>query len=197
MSHTIPTETPEISKIASGTDDSTIFVNCQVNGYYVKTLVDTGAAVTIMHENLLARVRTKEMQVRPVRKRILGANNPPLNVGSAEVDISVCGITVRHDVICKDLSQVILICVDYLKPQRCVVDFEKNKLKIGKNEESLLYSNDRKVSRVTIAKSVVVPAYTMATISCKVRNGSIQNGEAGVLEPTLNFEERNKTGINW
>ena len=57
------------------------------------------------------------------------------------------------------------------------------------------YSNDRKVSRVTIAKSVVIPAHTIATISCKVENGSIQNGEAGVFEPTLNFEERYKTGI--
>ena len=135
VSQTVPTETPEISKIASTTDDSTIFVNCRVNGYYVKTLVDTGAAVTIMHEDLLARVRTKKTQVRPVTKTILGANNTPLNVtGSAEVDISVCGITVRHDVlICNDLSQVMLIGVDYRKPQRCVDDSEKNKLKIGKN----------------------------------------------------------------
>ena len=163
----------------------------------MKTLVDTGAAVTIMHEDLLARVRTKETQVKPVTKTILGANNTPLNVtGSAEVDISVCGTTVRHDVlICNDLSQVMLIGVDYLKPHRCVVDFEKNKLKIGKHEETLLYSNDRKVCRVTIAKSVVIPAYTMATISCKVENGSVQNGETGVLEPTLSFEERYKTGI--
>ena len=73
-----------------------------------------------------------------------------------------------------------------------MVDFEKNKLKIDKHEETLLYS---KVCRVTIAKSVVIPAYTMATISYKVENASVQNGESGVLEPTLSFEERNKTGI--
>ena len=39
------------------------------------TLVDTGAAVTIMREDLLARVRTKETQVKPVTKTTLGANN--------------------------------------------------------------------------------------------------------------------------
>lgn len=83
----------EISKIASATDDSIIFVNCQVNGYHVKTLFDTGAAVTIMHEDLLARVRTKETRVRQVTKTILGANNAPLSVTvSAEVDITVCGL---------------------------------------------------------------------------------------------------------
>ena len=165
----------------------------------MKTLVDTGAAVTIMHEDLLARVRTKETQVKPVAswgKQFWGQTTPLNVTGSAEVDISVCGTTVRHDVlICNDLSQVMLIGVDYLKPHRCVVDFEKNKLKIDKHEETLLYSNDRKVCRVTIAKSVVIPAYTMATISCKVENASVQNGESGVLEPTLSFEERNKTGI--
>ena len=141
---TVLIQTPEIGKIASATDDSTIFVNCRVNEYYVKTLVDTGAAVTSMHEDLLARVRAKETQVKPVTKTILGANNTPLNVtGSAEVDISVCGTTVIHDIlICNDLSQVILIGVDYLKPHQCVVDSEENKLKIGKHKETLLYSND-------------------------------------------------------
>ena len=93
----------------------------------VKTLVDTGAAVTIMQEDLLARVSRKETQVRPVAKTILGANNAPLNITrSAKVDISVCGTTVRHEVLtCNDVSQVMLISVDYLKPQRLVVDFEK------------------------------------------------------------------------
>ena len=93
----------------------------------MKTLFDTGAAVTIMHVDLLARVSRKETQVRPVTKTILGANNTPLNVtGSAKVDISVSGTTVRHEVlICNDVSQVMLISVDYLKPQRLVVDFEK------------------------------------------------------------------------
>ena len=46
--------------------------------------------MTIMHEDLLARVSRKETQVRPVTKTILGANITPLNVtGSAKVDISV------------------------------------------------------------------------------------------------------------
>ena len=93
----------------------------------MKTLVDTGAAVNIMQEDLLARVSRKETQVRPVTNTIQGANNTPLNVtGSAKVDISVCGSTARHEVLtCNDVSQVMLISVDYLKPQRLVVDFEK------------------------------------------------------------------------
>ena len=80
-----------------------------------------------MQKDLLARVGTKETQVRPVTKTILGANNTPLNVtGSAKVDISVCGTTVRHEVLtCNDVSPVMLISIDYLKPQRLVVDFEK------------------------------------------------------------------------
>ena len=82
-------------------------------------MFDTGAAVTIMHEDLLAREGTKETQVRPVTKTILGANNTLLNVtASTKVDISVCGTTVRHEVlICNDLSQVMLIGVEYLKPR--------------------------------------------------------------------------------
>ena len=81
-SQNVQTETPEKSKIASATDDSTIFVNCRVNGCYVKTLVVTRAAVTIMNEDLLAQIRAKKTKVRPVTKTIL----TPLNVtGSAEL----------------------------------------------------------------------------------------------------------------
>ena len=82
----------------------------------MKTLVDTGAAVTIIQKDLLARVSRKETQVRAVTKTILGANNTPLNItGSAKVDISVCGTTVRHEVLtCNDVSQVMLISVEDL-----------------------------------------------------------------------------------
>ena len=172
-------------------------MNCRVNGYYVKALVDTRAAVTIMHEDLLARVRNKGTQVRRATKTIVGANNTPLNIiGIAEIDISVCGNSVTHDVlICNDLAQAMLIGVDFLKPHKCVIDFEKNTLRIKREEETLSYSNERKVSRVTIAQSVVLPANLMITIACKVENGTIQDNKSGVLEPTMRFEERYKTGI--
>ncbi|CAB3989094.1 Retrovirus-related Pol poly from transposon, partial, partial [Paramuricea clavata] len=182
---------------ASATDDATIFVNCRVNGYYVKALVDTGAAVTIMHEDLLARVRNKGTEVRRATKTIVGANNTPLNIiGIAEIDILVCGNSVTHDVlICNDLAQAMLIGVDFLKPHKCVIDFEKNTLRIKREEETLSYSNERKVCRVTIAQSVVLPGNSMITIACKVENGTIQNNKSGVLEPMVRFEERYKTGI--
>ena len=86
-------ETGNVDRIASATDDATIFVNCQINGYYGKAPVDTGAAVTIIHEDLLMRVQSKETQVERTTKTIVGANNTPLNIsGIAEVDVSMLGI---------------------------------------------------------------------------------------------------------
>ena len=49
--------------------------------------------------------------------------------------------------------------------------------------------------RVAIAKSTVIPAYSMTKIKCKVENKSVQNGQTGVLEPSCAFEERYRTGI--
>lgn len=58
-----------------------------------------------------------------------------------------------------------------------------------------MYSNDRNVLYSNDLKSIVIPAYSMMTISCKVENGSVQNGKTGVLEPTCAFEERYRTEI--
>ena len=69
---TQPVKLPPVSKIASATDDSTIFVNCRLNGYHVKALIDTGAAVTIMQEDLFPRIKTKETRVRQSTKTIVG-----------------------------------------------------------------------------------------------------------------------------
>lgn len=56
----------------------------------MKALIDTGAGVTIMHEDLFARIKTKETRVIQSTKTIVGASNTPLGIsGIAEVEISV------------------------------------------------------------------------------------------------------------
>lgn len=91
---------PRLSKIASATDEGTIFVPCKINDYHVKALVDTGASVTIMHSDLFARIRGKDTLFRQSSRTIVGANNAPLKIdGIAEVYISVAGISVKQEVL--------------------------------------------------------------------------------------------------
>ena len=59
---------PLISKIASATHESTVFVQCKIKiDDHVKALVDTGASVTIMHSDLFSRIRSKDTKISTIQ----------------------------------------------------------------------------------------------------------------------------------
>ena len=115
--------------------ECTVFVQCKVNEFHVKAMVDTGASVTIMHSDLFARVRNKDTQIRRTSKAVVGANGTALQVqGIAEVTMTIGKSVVTHDVlICEDLAQMMLIGVDFLKPHNCAIDFQKGTIRVREN----------------------------------------------------------------
>ena len=88
-----------------------------------------------MHSDVFARVRDKNTQIRRTSKTVVGANGTALQVqGIAEVKITIGKSVVTHDVlICEDLSQMILIGVDFLKPHNCAIDFQKGTIRVKGN----------------------------------------------------------------
>ena len=57
------------------------------------------------------------------------------------------------------------------------------------------FEKGHEVCRFSISKSMVLPAKSLVTITCKVENGSANDCEHGVLEPAKKFEERYNLGI--
>ena len=90
---------------------------------------------------------------------------------------------------------MILIGVDFLKPHRCMIDFEKGMIRVEGKECKMLFEIGHELCRVSISKSVVLPAESLVTITCKIENGSTNDCEHGALEPAKKFEERYNLGI--
>ena len=79
---------------------------CHVNGVKSQALLDTGAEVRIISEDLYSRFKTHINKLEPALKPVLGANNMPLDVvRETEVTIQLGAIRAKHKVlVCRGLA---------------------------------------------------------------------------------------------
>ena len=192
-----PVHSKEILRASNAAADNAVFVKCKINNIGITALIDTGASVTIIRADIFNRIRTRETELRRTNQIILGANNDPLELCcTTDVEIQLGKTSVKQEVrVCKNLSQTVLIGVDFLKPQGCVVDFNSGHLNIAGEKIEMSCNESWNVCRVTVRETRVIPPRTMINVSCRcVENGPIEN-MVGILEPEERFEERHKAGI--
>ena len=79
-------------------------------------MVDTGAAVTIIHLDVFNKARVGDSKMWSSHQPILGVNNHPLDIcGATEIKITIEDVEVQHQAyVCKDLSQELLLGTDSL-----------------------------------------------------------------------------------
>ena len=183
--------------VASARTSNAVFAICEVNGKRVTALVDTGAAVTLIHRDIVDKARNASTKTRAATRAIVGANNSPLSVHLvAELDIKLGGIVVKHEVqVCDDLSQDMLVGTDILKPNKVVIAFGTGTLEAKGKRDNLVYKSSKEVCRVVVAETITVPPRSMTNITGKVDRGSVIDRMTGVLEQENRFEERYSTGI--
>ena len=86
--------------------------------------MDTGAAVTIIHNDAFSWIKTKASKLQRTHQQIHGAiNKPPDLRGTTESEISLDGIITQHTVyVCNDLAQELLFGADFLQANNCIED---------------------------------------------------------------------------
>ena len=196
-----PEPQPDIKEspghVSSTDTENATFIKCTINNVEICTLVDSGAAVTIMHNDTFQKIRSTENKLQRGGRPILGANNKPLDIcGTTTLEINLGGKSYEHVVyVCNDLAQQLLLGADFLKANECVIDFTTNALVIKGRTIFMTRRCSSFGCHVRIAKSTVIPARSMMNVLCKVENGSIWNQHSGVLEPKEEFERRYSIGI--
>ena len=145
--------------------------------------MDTGAAATIIHNDVFSRIKTKANTLRRTHQPILGANNKPLDVrGTTVLEISLDGITTQHTVyVCNDLTQELLLGADFLQANNCIVDFNTNSLVVRGRSIPMIQKQAPMVCRVGVAASTIIPPRAMMSVNCKFAKGSLIENETGVL----------------
>ena len=188
--------------MSSTTIQHAIFADGRVNGVPASLLIDTGAAVTLVHRRLWERGRTTsrrkvELCDSPSGGPIVAANGEPLRIlGLARSSICLAGVEFAHDVfITEDVGPDCILGADFLISHGFVVDLKAGVLRRGFSSTPLLQrpSEVSAVCRVSVSSNTTVRAgeerLLWADVNCC---SSSLTGTAGVIEPKEGFEERHQ-----
>ena len=199
------------SVIASSLQSPTpaYYVPARINNVSVSCLVDTGAAVTLIREEVWNKIACGDTLESWTGQTLIGVEGAPLRVlGTKEVNLVLCSgeseSSVCHEVFCEtfgckvvvvgDLTADLILGLDFLQKNKCVLNLGQRKLQFPDSGFSVqldknLVSHLTEI-RVTLGVNVCLPAYSemevMARVPVSVQGGSwILEGLSGEQKPIV------------
>ncbi|KRZ65623.1 Retrovirus-related Pol polyprotein from transposon 17.6, partial [Trichinella papuae] len=155
----------EAVHVVAFTKPSSIFVQANVAGTDSQLLLDTGAAVTLIREDLFNSLSPKP-ELRPVYVRLLSASGDPLDVlGTCRLPIRFVAQSFAHTLfVARNLAFPGLLGADFLLSNGCVINLDDNVLRIGSTEVHLerpsqicTANTPTKPCRAVLRDTVLVP----------------------------------------
>ena len=110
----------------------------KINDEETECLIDTGAYTSFISHEYWKKRKFSNTKLT-TRKNWVTANGTPIEVaGQTQLQIEIGSkILIANFVIAKDLAHKIIIGVDILKPNGCVLDFNVNKLYCGESQSEI------------------------------------------------------------
>lgn len=180
------------AKIHSVVGDSAVYVLGQVGGQQVEMLVDTGSAVTLVHQRLMNKVHEK-VELHKVSGPVVSANGQPLDIrGTCDMHIRLQGVDVIHPVlVAGDVTQDCLLGMDFLDKHECKINFADKTLHIGGEVAGLVSKKGRvDVFKLSLAETVVVPGRHEIIMPAVLKGDGCSADVAGIVEPSPGFTEQ-------
>ncbi|CAF3250242.1 unnamed protein product [Rotaria socialis] len=159
-----------------------LYINCKINGHPVKAFVDSGAQMTIMSKICAERcgiMRLIDIRFNGIAKgvgtqKILGR----IHLAQLEVEKQFFATSLA---VLEDQSIDMLIGLDMLRRHRCVIDLDKNVLRIENSVETSFLSESE------------LPSYARLSDNSPSTEGTTDRAES-LLKPTA--ESSRRTIIN-
>ena len=168
------------------------FINVRIENIYIKMLIDTGASVTILrndiYENLLSKPKTESVRVRLVNA--IGELSPFYD--KADMKLNIGGKPYEHNVLLADIQNEGILGIDFLKANKSNVMISKGYITIhGKKIPCFSLSDEYKnpCCRISVCEDVEIPPESEMIIPC-LPLGYLDQSKIGILEPTSQFIEK-------
>ena len=150
---------------------STIFTDGEIGGEHLSMLVATGSAVTLIHSCVWKKLQPK-YECLEKAPGVVAANSLILKIfGQALVHVRVANVHASHRVlVADDISHDCLLGVDFLGANNFTIEVGNDRLSSRDNNSSapLYLKAQPVVCRVSLAKTVIVPARHEMLIRAKV-----------------------------
>ena len=170
----------------SSIQSNVLLLDCKI----VIAVVDCGSPICILSDKVFKCIAFNGA-LGKVGSKVVGAEGSQLNIlGTVELDMAFKGIRAKQlFYICDNLKQSVLLGVDFLRDNGCVVDFNEGTLRVGNTEVYLRDESSWQVHRVSLVETVTIQPDQKVDLICRV-NGANLEGIQGVLEPMDKFFER-------
>ena len=173
--HYVPSTSEELCKYAE----------IIVNDKHVCALADTGASVTVLSEEFYRMCNSPTSLNVSNDIKFVGAGGEPLiMLGKTEVSIAIGDCRVPFDVyVCKNLTELFILDLDFLQKQQCVVDYKQKVLKAGgvnlhlTERLSPLSSFD-----AGLVNTLKLPPLTEMMVPCKIIGHEFSDGSDVYVE---------------
>ena len=173
-----------------------MFVEGKINGVPCTILVDTGAAVTIVHRRIWDRGK-RTATLEDNTSSVVTANGEPLKLlGKTKVTFSLADRELTHNIlVTESITQDCLLGSDFLIAHGCVVDLKARKLVMGPLSTPIFHlqvtDQSQAICRVLMSETMVFRAGEERVCVGNVDIPPfVTIGSAGVVEPKEGFEER-------
>ena len=178
----------------AATNNSTLVVDGFIGGRRAKMLVDSGSAVSILHQDVWREctATTTESQLDIAVPPVVAANGGALNIlGHTSLVVEVAGLKAEFSfLVAEKLTQECILGADFLHQHKCIIDLSNQVLKAG-GAAAALESNQEaapSVCHVTFPHTTVLPGNTEVQLPLQLSK-CCHTGTA-ILEPALTFMER-------
>ena len=163
---------PPIAKIRSSGSADSIQIAGALNGRNTSFVLDSGANRTLIRASLLTGVPLP--QIPGGLSDVTGRRSPLY--GPTEVSLEIGGVSIRQTVYAADhLSDDVILGLDFLKQNHCVLDFQTGLIRIGSqsipfSEQPEVDGGDRfppRALRIRVLEPVTVAPGMERLVRCK------------------------------
>ena len=173
-------------------NEAGIFVSASVYGTKVNLLVDTGATLSLLSEDVYNRICCSNPSfggLDPVKRSVLAANDEPLKtLGRTKVPIAIADNAYDTTVFVAELTVDGVIGLDFMMANSCVVDTCNKSMLIGKETVPFITLGHIGCYKIALADTIRIPPRSAIITKgniCTPKQVKL-SGE-GVVEPDETF----------
>ena len=169
-------KSPQIRQFSWGESvGKTMLVPVTLGKHRVLGVVDTAAQVSLISSDVWARLGF-EMEHHPKLVQLANAQRDSVMDGHlyTHVGFLLGGRKFYSDFVVADISDEMIIGMDFLKKHKCKIDLEDDSLEISRHDKVFAVmkgDTDQRyhISRVTLTKKTKIPPHSMRFVSVKVQ----------------------------